>query len=87
MVQVQLAYSHENKKGLVAKCSSFIGLCSWEPSEGKDGKVEAPGCEVETGEVIKLLSRESPRGHVFDSRRTPFTKAVWGLWGSFPAQK
>lgn len=50
MVQVQLAYSHKNKKRLnvLAKCASFVSLCSWELSKGKDGKEEAPGREVET---------------------------------------
>lgn len=56
-VQVQLAYSHENKKALVAKCASFIILCSWELSEGKDGKVEAPGREVGMRKVMRESSR------------------------------
>lgn len=85
-VQVQLAYSHKNKKkGLVAKCSSFIGLCSWELSEGKDRKVAAPGCEVQPREVMKVgVGRESLRPCL--PKRTTSTVAG-DFIGSFPVLK
>lgn len=40
-------------KDLVAKCFSFMHLCIWESSEGKDGKAEAPGNEVDISKVMK----------------------------------
>lgn len=77
MVQVQLAYSHENKKDLVAKYSSFISLCSWELSAGKDGKAEAPGCEVGTREVMKVgVKRESSRS-CLEKRVKYFHLSCW----------
>lgn len=61
MVQVQLTHSHKNKRGLVAKCSSYISLCSWKPSPGIHRKEYAPGREVEAEDNESHIRRKSSR--------------------------
>lgn len=77
-----MAFSHKNMKGLVAKRSPLDDYAAGSHLRGRKGKVEAPGCEVKTVEIMKDESR-GPQGHVFKSGKTTVTGAVWGL-GSFP---
>lgn len=72
----------KNMKGLLAERSPLAGCAAGSHLRGRKGKVEAPGCEVKTGEIMKDESW-GPQGHVFKSGKTTATGAVWGL-GSFP---